>query len=150
MKQIVYESLLEFQKGTKDPFEVLHLGKKKEIDEWLRRFLYTSAYKINSDWTIDIKRDFIITSGDYIKEIPEFIQFNECLGDFMFRDGNLISMRGCPYIVHGDFMVDGNKLTDLEGCPKKVEGSFWIKRNNKTFTVEEIRKLCEVGGKIIV
>ena len=68
----------------------------------------------------------------------------------MIRDQNLISMVGCPYVVHGDFMVDGNKLTDLKGSPNHVDGSYFIKRNKVKFTKEQIQKVCEVGEMIVV
>ena len=146
--KLVCENIFEFQKG-RDPSEVLKLGKRKEMEEWLKKFLYTSAYKINSDFTVDIKSEFISPRDSYFQHIPEFIQFNECKGDFLIRDQYLSSMRGCPRIVHGDFMVDGNKITDLEGSPTRVDGSYYIKRNNKTFDVEQIKQICEVGGRIV-
>ena len=148
--KIVYESLLEFRRGE-NPSEVLKLGKKKDVEEWLRQYIYSSAYKINTDWTIDILKDFIVPSGyNTFVEIPEFIQFNECHGDFLLRDNNLKSMEGCPRIVHGDFMVDGNKLEDLDGSPIQVDGSYYIKRNKEKFDIEQIKKICKVGERIVV
>ena len=67
MKQIVYESLLEFQRGQ-NPTDVLKLGKKKELEAWLKKYLFTSAYKINSDWTVDLKRDFILPKDNFMPE----------------------------------------------------------------------------------
>ena len=144
------EAIMEFQRGQKSPFDVLKLGKKKELEEWLHRYLYGRTYKINSDWTVDLTRDFVLPSGTYLKEFPEFVQFNECFGDFLMRDQHLEYMRGCPYLVHGDFMVDGNKIDSLEGSPIKVEGDYYIKRNKVQFTIEQIQKICEVEGHIVV
>ena len=146
---LVKESLFEFQRGQ-NPSDVLKLGKKKEFDAWLRQHLFSSGYVINSDWTVDIKRDFILTkSAEIMYNLPDFIQFNECFGDFLIRDQYLKTMKGCPYFVHGDFMVDGNKLEDLEGCPTRVDGNFFIKRNNVKFTKDQIQKICQVGEMIV-
>jgi hypothetical protein len=146
---IVRERILEFQRGQ-NPSDVLKLGKKKELDAWLRQHLPSVSYTINSDWTVDLKRDFIMPkSSNIMYELPEFIQFNECFGDFLIRDQYLKTMKGCPYFIHGDFMVDGNKIEDLEGCPKRVDGNFFIKRNTTKFTKEQIQKLCQVGEMII-
>ena len=146
---IIKESLLEFQRGK--PSETLALGKKKEVDEWLRKFVPYSKAKINSQWTIDTK-EIVIPQGKSIWDgfIPEYIQFNICDGKCLVRDNQLKSMQGLPKIIKGDFMVDGNKLEDLDGSPEEVEGDYYIKRNNKKFTVDEVKKVCNVGGRIVV
>jgi hypothetical protein len=145
---IIKESLLGFQRGK--PFETLALGKKKEVDAWLKKYVPFAHARINSQWTIDTK-DVVIPQGKTLYEgIPEYIQFNICDGNFLLRDNQIKSMTGCPKIVRGDFMVDGNKLEDLDGCPEEVKGDFFIKRNNKKFTIDEIKKICNVGGRISV
>jgi hypothetical protein len=150
MKRIVYESLLEFQRGL-DPFDALDLGRLKQIEFWLSSYhIYKANYKINSDWTIDIKRNFIIIPDQSISEIPDYIKFNECQGDFIIRDNRLLSMSGCPKIVHGDFAVNGNKLTNLFGSPTQVDGYYFIQNNDVKFTEEQIRKICNIGGKVKV
>ena len=147
MSKLVYESLLEFQRGK--PSEALSLGKKKEVDEWIKEFIPYSQAKINSKWMIDVK-EVIIPRNRVIGEIPEFIQFGVCQGKFLIRDNQLTSMAGCPKVVKGDFMVDGNKLVDLDGSPEEVGGDYYIRKNNEKFTVEQIEKICKVGGRIIV
>jgi hypothetical protein len=146
--KLVLESLLEFQRG-RNPSEVLSLGKKKEIDIWLKQYIPFSRARINSEWTIDTK-EVVIPQNKAIYEIPEDIQFNICSGNFFIRDNYLKSMNGCPKIVKGDFMVDGNKLVNLDGCPEEVSGDFYIKKNENKFTVDEIKKICNVGGRIVV
>lgn len=146
--KLVLESLLEFQRG-RNPSEILSLGKKKEIDTWLKQYVPFSQAKINSEWTIDVK-EVVIPQNKTIYEIPEYIQFNICSGKFLIRDNQLKSMVGCPKIVKGDFMMDGNKIPDLDGCPEEVNGDFYIKKNEKKFTVDEIKKVCNVGGRIVV
>lgn len=145
MSKLVKESLLEFRRGN--PSEALSLGKKKEVEEWIKKFIPYSKARINSEWTIDTK-DVIVPSNRYLTEFPEYIQLNICDGDCLVRDQNLKSMVGCPRIVKGDFMVDKNKLSDLDGCPEEVGGDFFIKDNEKKFTMEEIQKVCKVGGRI--
>jgi hypothetical protein len=147
MSQLVFESLLEFQRGK--PSEALSLGKRKDVEEWIKKYIPFSRAKINSEWTIDTK-DVVIPSNKYMTEFPEYIQLNICDGDCLIRDQNLKSMIGCPKIVKGDFMVDRNKLVDLDGCPEEVSGDFFIKGNDKKFTVDEIKKVCNVGGRISV
>ena len=53
-------------------------------------------------------------------------------------------------VVDGKFDCSNNKLTSLEGCPYKVSGDFICSGNSTKFTEEEVRKYCEVGGKVIV
>ena len=149
MKRIVYENLLEFQRGQ-DPFDALSLGRLKEIKEWLKPYIFTSNYTINDDWTINIKKDLIFINKYHLVEFPPFIQFYECFDSFIFRDANLKSMRGCPKIIWNDFFVDGNKLEDLEGCPLEVKGDFYINRNKEAFSEEQIRKVCKIDGKLKV
>jgi len=148
MSKLVCESLLEFQRGK--PSESLALGKKKEIDVWLKEFVPFSRAKINSQWTIDTKELVIPQGKPLYYGIPEYIQFNICEGNCLIRDNQLKSMEGCPRIVKGDFMVDGNKLEDLDGSPEEVEGDYYIKRNNKKFTIDEVKKVCDVKGRIVV
>ncbi len=145
---ILKESLLEFQRGN--PSEALALGKKKEVDAWLKKYVPFSHAKINSQWTIDTKDVVIPRSKSLYEGIPEYIQFNICDGNFLLRDNQIKSMAGCPRVIKGDFMVDGNKLEDLDGSPEEVEGDYYIKRNNKKFTIDEVKKVCNVGGRIVV
>jgi hypothetical protein len=147
---IVRENLFEFQRGQ-NPSVVLALGRLAEVEKWLKQFILRNAYTINSNWEIDLKKDFIITSSmNFPEEIPEFIQFNICPGSFLIRDKKLASLRGCPRIVNKDFFVDYNKLMSLGGCPIQVDGDFYIQHNLRPFTPEEIKKICKIGGKLKV
>jgi len=147
--KIVKENLFEFERGL-DPKEVLNLGKIKKMKEWLSQFIFNSQYTINQDYTIDIKGDFIITDNHTISEIPDYIQFNICNGYFICNGGHLKNLFGCPKNIKGDFYAAYNKIENLNGSPEIVEGDYVIKGNNAKFTKEEIRKLCEVGGNVIV
>lgn len=146
--KLVRENIFEFQRGA-DPSEILELGRLQKTIDWLKPYLFRSAYNINSDWTIDIKKDFIVTNSmPEFEEFPDFIRFNICYGSFINRGHKLFSMIGCPKIVYGDFFVDGNKLQVLTGCPKQVDGDFYIQDNDNKFTENEVRKICQIKGKL--
>ncbi|MDD5649231.1 MAG: hypothetical protein PHF86_02255 [Candidatus Nanoarchaeia archaeon] len=148
--KLVRENIFEFQRGA-DPSEILELGRLQKTIDWLKPYLFRSSYSINQDWTIDIKKDFIVTNSmPNLEEFPEFIQFNICYGSFINRSHQFISMIGCPKIVYGDFLVDGNKLQVLTGCPKQVNGDFYIQDNDTKFTENEVRKICQIKGKLKV
>ena len=71
-------------------------------------------------------------------------------GYFTCKHNLLTSLKGCPERIEGNFLCDNNKLTSLEGIPKEVGGSFSCTGNKKEFTEEEIRKVCDVKGDIIL
>ena len=50
---------------------------------------------------------------------------------FGCNKNNLVSLKGCPYMVLGDFSCLGNKLTSLEGGPLEVGGVFSCMHNSK-------------------
>jgi hypothetical protein len=147
--KIVRESLFEFQRGQ-DPLKTLELGGKlQKIKDWLSPFLFSSQYKINPDYTIDIIRgDFIALSYEIRDGIPEYVKFNKCSGSFIIDNKSLPDMLGCPEIIEGDFIVPNNKITDLKGSPKQVNGDYIIKGNPGNFKEEDIKKICDVQGKI--
>lgn len=148
--KLVYESLYEFQRGE-DPMKTLELGGKFEkIKEWLSPFLFTSQYRVNQDYTIDIIRgNFIAT--EYIRDgIPEYVKFNKCVGSFIIDNMGLPDMIGCPKIVEGNFSVPNNKISDLTGSPEIVSGNYIISGNTGKFKKEDIQKICQVSGRIIV
>ena len=49
-----------------------------------------------------------------------------------------------------DFYCLNTSLESLEGCPKEVGEDFICGDNKVHFTVEDIRKMCNVKGKIRV
>jgi hypothetical protein len=83
-----------------------------------------------------------LTSLEYCSEIIN--------GRFNCNDNKLTTLDGCPEIINGYFLCNNNKLTSLEGCPKKVNGYFECYQNSKQFTEEDVRKVCDVKGKIFV
>jgi hypothetical protein len=80
-----------------------------------------------------------------LKGAPERVE-----GSFICSYNNLTSLEGAPKYVGGSFYCRHNKLTSLEGAPKYVGGNFGCSDNPVKFTEEEVRKVSEVKGKIIV
>ena len=116
----------------------------------------------------EVKGDFNCTNNELttLEGAPE-----KTGGDFYCYNNRLTSLKGAPREVKGGFNCDINKLTTLEGAPEKVEGSFYCDhnyltslkgtpkevswnfdcRNNSTkFTVDDVKKVCRVGRRIIV
>ena len=71
-------------------------------------------------------------------------------GLFRCSKNNITSLKGAPKTVGGDFQCSFTKLTSLEGAPETVGGGFYCHTNKKQFTVEDVKKLTEVKGKISV
>jgi hypothetical protein len=147
--KIVRESLLEFQKGQ-DPMKTLKLGGKlQQIKDWLAPFLFSSQYRVNTDYTIDIIKGSFIGINKVIDGFPDYIKFHICNGSFILNEIDLYDMVGCPRIVKGDFIASNNKISSLNGSPEEVYGDYVIKDNPGNFTVDDIKKLCNVKGRII-
>ena len=68
-------------------------------------------------------------------------------GSFSCNSNNLTSLKGAPKEVGGSFSCYSNRLTSLEGAPKEVGGDFYV---DSIFTEKEIRKVCNVKGKVIL
>jgi hypothetical protein len=148
--KIVYESLNEFQRGQ-DPMKALEIGGKlQKIKEWLSPILFSSQYRINEDYTIDIIRGDFIAMESLRDGIPDYVQFNHCVRDFIIENRQLPDMMGCPSEVGGSFVVSSNNIQTLNGSPKIVHGDYIISRNTAKFTKEDILKVCEVKGRVIV
>ena len=72
-------------------------------------------------------------------------------GSLFLNELGIESLEGLNVsIVEGSFFCDDNKLTSLKGCPKKVERNFFCDGNLAYFSEDDVRELCEVGGKIYV
>jgi hypothetical protein len=147
--KLVCESLdesLSFEK-RKDPFAALGIGRKKMIEDWLDE-MDVRHYIINDDFTIDTKTGVDLFNRS-LKQLPDFIQFNDIHGDFQCHHNKLISLKGCPRYVDDDFMCSYNGLTSLRGCPEYVGCRFYCRGNKKHFAEDYIRSLCDVKIQII-
>ena len=70
--------------------------------------------------------------------------------DFFCSKNFITDLIGGPKKVGRDFDVSNNLLTSLEGAPKEVSRSFYCSKNEKQFTEEEVKAICDVKGKIYV
>ena len=72
-------------------------------------------------------------------------------GYFWCSHTNISSLKGAPKTVVKDFRCNNNpKLTSLKGAPKTVVKNFYIQNAGRKFTEEEVRAVCDVGGKVYV
>ena len=144
-------------------------SKKRMIEEWLKEYNIKN-YTINDDLTIDVN-GFVFLNKENLKEFPDYIQFGvvkgffdcsfnkltslegapEKVGEaFSCNHNRLTSLEGAPKRVRRSFNCDHNKLTSLEGAPKEVGRSFYCSGNKVQFTEEDVRKVCNVKGEIIL
>lgn len=167
---IVRESI-NFERGN-NPKSAMGIGRSKLIEDWIEAVnsheIYSeydahsrsnktpenriSGYHINEDLTVDVRTntgfgDALIIRGQEMVELPEFIQFGKCEGNFYINVSGLRTMRGFPKIVTGHLCVNNNQLTSLDYLPEEVGGGLYIQGNKVKFTKEEIRKRCKIGGK---
>ena len=64
---------------------------------------------------------------------------------------SLTSLEGAPEKVDDDFYCSNCKsLTSLEGAPKEVDGNFCCSFCGSKFTQEDVKKVSNVKGRIIV
>ena len=71
-------------------------------------------------------------------------------GVFNCSRNKLTSLIGAPKNVGGSFDCQNNQLTSLRECPKEVGRNFYCSRNSIQFTKDDIRKACNVKGKIYI
>ena len=69
---------------------------------------------------------------------------------FYCSSNKLTSLVGAPSSVGGGFYCSHNNLTSLVGAPKKVIGNFSCNHNAIKFTIEQVRAVCDVDGRIFV
>lgn len=101
---------------------------RAKIEAWLK-ICNIRNYTINDDLTIDVNGDVDIRLyGE--KALPEYIQFGKIKRDFRIFH--------CPILI------------SLRGFPKEVGGSFWCVFCGKQFTIDDVRKVCKVKGRINV
>jgi hypothetical protein len=127
--KLVVESLnelLNFEKKS-DSLDSLGIGKKSLITKWLDE-MNIFNYKINKDFTINVKDDTSLNIHNLV-ELPDYIQFNEIYGSLYCVDSKLRSLKGFPKFVGYNFDCDRNELITLEGCPSSVLGSFTCNKN---------------------
>lgn len=122
IKEYLNEGLIKRQAGA---------NIKDKIRDWLDKYCvmgYKEGIVINDDLTIDdTKRGgYIIISDRWKeKELPDYIQFGEVMGDFYVGCKQLESLRGCPRKVAREFSCAlCENLKNLEGAPERVGFTF--------------------------
>jgi hypothetical protein len=71
-------------------------------------------------------------------------------GDFSCSYNQLTSLVGAPSTIGGYFRCSYNQLTSLVGAPSTVGRYFSCRYNKVKFTEEDVRKVSNVKGEIIV
>ena len=160
------ESILNRNNHTGEGFKT---QRREMIEKWLNKYKIKN-YTINDDFTIDVDGNVDLTYK-HLSELPEYIQFNIVKGGFDCKVNDFTSLRGCPKEVGGGFFCNFNELITLEGAPKEVERSFDCSYNKLTslegapkevggyldcsnnptlFSVDDVKKVCQVKRSIIV
>ena len=62
----------------------------------------------------------------------------------------LETLEGAPERIGEDFYCSGNQLASLKGIPKYIGGAFICRENPVQFTIEEVRKVADVKGLVMV
>ena len=92
--------------------------------------------------------------GNFLCSYNELISLEgmlkEIFGSFICSFNKLKSLKGAPLKIQNSFIVKSNNLISLDGCPKEVGGDFEGQFNYTKFTKEDVKKVCNVSGNIIV
>jgi hypothetical protein len=97
----------------------------------------------NGPEKIDINLNIQANGLTSLKGCPK-----EIGGNFNCSDNQLTSLEGGPIKVGYHFDCSENELITLEGAPKEVGRDFNCRDNAKKFTEEDVRKVCNVKGRV--
>lgn len=139
---------INFERGL-DPKEAMNIGWKARVKKWLsENEKYSDKVIFNNDGTIDVNGN--IGFENNIGNLPNYIQFRKVTGYFHAGTMGCTTMKGFPEYV-GDFLsISTNYLQTLDYFPKYIGGEVWAGSNPGHFTVEQIKKISNVKGKIIL
>jgi hypothetical protein len=90
------------------------------IKNWLindQIFFYNNIF-IDSNYNLNCSGTIKIESKN--QSLPEFIVFNEVMGEFTLQGGEFTTLYGVPKLVGGRFDCSSNKLKTLEFAPHVV------------------------------
>jgi len=136
---------IRFERGISK--EKLEVGTYYLIQKWMNEMdIYG---KILDNFQIYTEDYIVISSLKHLLSdgFPEYIKFY-CSGNFDVDATELPSLIGCPEIVNGYFSCQQNNIKNLKGFPKRVTKDVYFQGNSESFTVDEISRICDVGGKI--
>ena len=155
LKEYITESKFDVKNNTDNVDESI----KDQIKQFLNdNFRGASSCKISDKPNADGKYEVSSTESILVvnKKITSltngtFIWTN--VGrNFNCRGCELLtSLEGAPKKTGGDFICWGcNSLTSLKGAPKEVSGDFYCRSCKGEFTEEDVKKVSNVKGNIIV
>ena len=104
-------------------------------------------WKLNDDGSYDVDGDVCLNSQG-ITKLP--YKFGRVIGHFICDRNKLTTLEGSPKIVGGGFYCYHSKLISLDIAPIEVGGDFYCDYNSTKFTIEDVKKVCNVKGVIYV
>ena len=117
------------------------LIEEKHLKEWV---VPDGTWNRNEDGSIDVDGNVIIQFG--FTKLP--IKFGTVTKSFICSGVGLKTLEGCPKEVGLNFDCRFNDLTSLDGIPRKVN-NFVSYGNPGKFLAKDIRKICNVTGKVM-
>jgi hypothetical protein len=82
--------------------------------------------------------------------LPDILKDISVDGHFYCSNNDLTSLVNAPSSVGGNFWCGNNNLTSLKGAPETVGGDFYCSYNPVKFTVQDVRAVCNVKGRIYI
>jgi hypothetical protein len=143
------KSLEQYESRVSESFfSNMGVGEYQRIKNWLDE-VGIKMYTIHKDLAVDVDWNVNLDEMTFEK-LP--VRFGKVRGYFsVYGCKNLKTLQGCPAEVRNRFWCSYcPNLKSLEGCPKEVGRDFWCRRCGNQFTEDEVKKLCKVGGEIIV
>jgi len=140
-----------------DPIRDMGIGNRAIIEKWIKQFsvgryhdpfVLEAKFTINNNLTIDVKGNLNLYNIGLV-ELPLYIKFRTVKGTMWINSNPLTTLRGCPEYVTDNFFCCDNQLTSLEYAPKKVDDMFACYNNLVEFTIEDVKKVCNVKGNDI-
>ena len=132
---------------------------KKELKELIKECIIESLVPQSIPSNIDVEtfiEEYIKkgSKGDLdlrkmqLTELPSILKNVEVGRNFYCSYNNLTSLTNSPRYIRGDFYCSYNHFTSLVGAPKYVGGDFICHNNPVKFTDQQVRDVCEVGGRV--
>ena len=132
----------------------------KSIKDQIKRFLKDNfigissckiSNKPNTDGKYEVSSSKDIKAKTYITSLTNgLFVWTTVGGDFFCRLCNsLKSLKGSPEKVCGNFSCSWcDSLKSLEGAPKEVDGFFSCSECGIAFTIDDVKEVSNVKGKI--
>ena len=123
--------VLEAFREDSDPIEDMGIGIAKVINDWIQNLYYPGSRSyVHQPIIIDGKINARDAQFKNTTNFPDYIRFNKIKDNFMVRNSP--------------------EFTSLEGIPTEVSGDFIFYDNGIQPSENDIRKICNVGGYIML